>query len=77
MQNNCITGLLNIQGVKVKNIKSNQNSLDIFIETTSKLQKCPCCGHYTKHVHDYRIQKIQHILIGSKPSYLYLNKRRC
>ena len=76
MQNNCITGLLNIQGVKVKDIENNENSLNVFIETTSKLQKCPCCGHYTKHIHDYRIQKIQHILIGSKPSYLYLNKRR-
>lgn len=76
MQNNCITDLLNIQGVKVKDIKNNENCLNVFIETTSKLHKCPCCDHYTKHIHDYRIQKIQHILIGSKPSYLYLNKRR-
>ena len=76
MQNNCITDLLNIQGVKVKDIKNNENSLDIFIETIPKLHKCPSCGHYTKHTHDYRKQKIQHISIGLKTSYLHLNKRR-
>lgn len=76
MQNNCITDLLNIQGVKVKDIKNNENSLDIFIETIPKLHKCPSCGHYTRHTHDYRKQKIQHISIGSKTSYLHLNKRR-
>ena len=76
MQNNCITKLLNIQGVKVKNIKNNSNSLDVYIETNPKLHKCPSCNHFTKRIHDYRIQKIQHVLIGSISSYLYLNKRR-
>ena len=76
MQNNCITELLNIQGVKVKDIKNNQNILEVYIETKPKLHKCPSCHYYTKHIHDYRIQKIQHVLVGSIQSYLYLNKRR-
>ena len=76
MQNNCITELLNIQGVKVKDIKNNENILEVYIETKPKLHKCPSCHYYTKHVHDYRIQKIQHVLVGSIQSYLYLNKRR-
>ena len=32
MQNNCITDLLNIQGVKVKDIKNNENSLNVLYE---------------------------------------------
>lgn len=75
MQNNCITNLLDIQGVKVKKVENNKN-LEIFIETKSKLHVCPSCNHFTKHVFDYRIQKIQHISIGQKPTFLFLRKRR-
>ena len=37
---------------------------------------CPSCHHYTKHVHDYRQQKIQHINIGKTVSFIFLKKRR-
>ena len=75
MQSNCITDLLNIQGVKVKEIKNNEN-LEIFLYTNPKLHRCPSCNNYTNKVHDYRVQKIQHIPIGGKKTILYLNKRR-
>ena len=75
MQSNCITDLINIQEVKVKEIKNNEN-LEIFIETKPRLHTCPSCNHYTKNIHDYRVQKIQHIPIGNKKTILYLNKRR-
>lgn len=75
MQNNCITDLLNIQGVKVKEIKNNEN-LEVYLETKPKFHVCPSCKRFTKRIHDYRIQKIQHFSIGNKRTYIYLNKRR-
>ena len=76
MQNNNIIKLLGIQGVFLKNIKEYDNYLEIYIETKRKMQQCPCCNFLTNKVHDYRIQKIQHISIGKKLSFLILNKRR-
>lgn len=75
MQNNYIANLLSIQGVTVKKVENNGN-LDIYIETKSKLHKCPCCERYTKRVHDYYDQKIQHISIDTKSTFLHLKKRR-
>ena len=72
----------NIESILIRIIRKyyinadNENILEVYIETKPKLHKCPSCHYYTKHVHDYRIQKIQHVLIGSIQSYLYLNKRR-
>ncbi len=76
MQKNNIIKLLGIQGVLVKNIKESENSLEINIETKRKIQQCPSCKYFTNKVHDYRIQKIQHISIGKRLTFLNLNKRR-
>lgn len=71
-----IIKLLGIQENLVKKVQRNENSINIWIETKPKLHICPSCNHYTKHIHDYRIQKIQHINIGQTTSYLFLKKRR-
>ncbi len=76
MQKNNIIKLLGIQGVLVKKIKESENSLEINIETKRKIQQCPSCKYLTNKVHDYRIQKIQHISIGKRLTFLNLNKRR-
>lgn len=76
MQKNNIIKLLGIQGVLVKSIKENENSLEINIQTKRKFVKCPCCHYLTNKVHDYRIQKIQHVTIARKIVFLILNKRR-
>lgn len=71
-----IIKLLGIQENLVKKVQRNENSINIWIETKPKLHICPSCNHYTKHIHDYRTQKIQHINIGQTTSYLFLKKRR-
>lgn len=76
MQKYNIIKLLGIQGVCVKNIKESENSLEINIETKRKMQQCPSCKYMTNKVHDYRIQRIQHISVGKKLTFLNLNKRR-
>lgn len=76
MQKHNIINLLGIQGVLVKNIKEKENSLEISIKTKRKIQQCPSCKYLTNKIQDYRIQKIQHVTIGKKTTYLILNKRR-
>lgn len=76
MQNNNIIKLLGIQGVLVKYIKESENCLEINIETKRKMQQCPSCKFFTNKVHDYRTQRIQHISIGKRLTFLNLNKRR-
>ena len=72
MHKNNIINLLGIQENLVKKVERNQKSINIYLESKPKLHICPSCHHYTKHVHDYRNQKIQHINIGQVVSYLYL-----
>ena len=76
MQKKNIIKLLKIQGVLVKNIEISENSIELHIETNPKYHVCPSCKCKTKHTHDYRNQKIQHINIGQLQSYIILRKRR-
>lgn len=76
MQKHNIIKLLGIQGVLVKNIKESENFLEINIETKRKIYQCPSCKYLTNKIHDYRIQRIQHVSIGKKLVFLNLNKRR-
>lgn len=71
-----IINLLGIQENLVKKIERNEKSINIYLESKPKLHICPSCHCYTKHIHDYRIQKIQHINIAQVVSYLFLKKRR-
>ena len=76
MQKKNIIKLLKIQGVLVKNIEISENSIELHVETNPKYHVCPSCKCKTKHTHDYRNQKIQHINIGQLQSYIILRKRR-
>jgi len=68
--------LLGIQDVNVKKIEGIEKGVNIYIETKAKLHFCPSCKNSTKHTHDYREQKIQHIQMNRLTTYLILNKRR-
>lgn len=76
MQKNNIIKLLGIQGVLLKSINEHQNHLEINIETKRKMQQCPSCKYMTNKIHGYRFQRIQHISIGKKLTFLNLRKRR-
>lgn len=71
-----IINLLNLQDKPVKNIKFVDNNIFIYLETKTKYHTCTSCKGRTKHVHDYRVQKIQHVKINDFNSYLILKKRR-
>ncbi len=68
--------MLDIQGVKVKNIKNVGGKVFVNVDTPVSSQVCPSCKESTSYVHDYRIQIIQHFKVGHIPVHLVLNKRR-
>lgn len=76
MQSNCTKNLLNLEDVKIKNVKHSYNGIYIHIETDSKPQICPCCGNETSRIHDYRYQTIKDLPFQLKDTYLVLRKRR-
>lgn len=68
--------MLDIQGVKVKNIENMDGKTKVYVETSVSSHVCPSCKESTNHVHDYRIQIIQHFKVGDIAIQLVLKKRR-
>ena len=53
--------LLDLQGVKITNIKQLDGLTEIYLEHKSRAGKCPHCGTYCGTIHDYREQRIKDI----------------
>jgi transposase len=68
--------LLGLKEVIVKNVRQLPNKTEIFIELPRKPHVCPCCGHKTSYVHDYRCQTVKDIPAFGKYTSLILRKRR-
>lgn len=68
--------LLNLSGVLIKDIIHTENQTIFEIEMQRKPHTCPCCGHSTQHIHDYRKQKIKDIPAFGSHTILLLRKRR-
>ena len=68
--------LLNLSGVLIKDMIHAENKTIFRIEMKRKPHTCPCCGHSTQRVHDYRKQKIKYILTFGSYTIILLRKRR-
>jgi transposase len=67
---------LNLEGVYIKKVVQADSFIEIFIQSHPTKQICPCCGTYTKRVHDYRLQEVRDISLQGKQVILVLRKRR-
>lgn len=67
---------LNLEGVYIKKVVQADSFIEIFIQSRPTKQICPCCGAYTKRVHDYRLQQVRDIPLQGKQVTLVLRKRR-
>lgn len=65
-----------LEGVKVTRTEENEGSYNLFVEIPRKYHRCPACQEQTYRIHDYRIQKIQHLKIFERTSFLFYRKRR-
>jgi Transposase and inactivated derivatives len=68
--------LLGLEDVLIKNIKQNNNLIEINIELNKKEHICPSCKQITANIHDYRIQTVKDIPAFGKSIVLKLRKRR-
>jgi transposase len=68
--------LLGLKGVIVKNVRQLPQRIEIVVELPRKPHICPCCGHQTSCVHDYRWQTVKDIPAFGKHTVLILRKRR-
>ena len=76
LSNNYTEKLIDLKGVKVKNIIQSEKITTIEMEMELREQHCPCCGAATRTVHDYRAQPIRDIPAFGKEIILLLRKRR-
>ena len=74
--NNCITKFLDLGNVSVENVQVYFDEIVVDVKTDSMQVECPHCGHSTKRVHDYRIQKIKDVPYNGKNVIIRLRKRR-
>jgi transposase len=68
--------LINLKGFCVENFEICDNEINIYGKMELKEHTCPCCGHKTTKVHDYRNQKIKDISMFAKQVYIVIKKRR-
>lgn len=77
MQNDFITKLIDLKGIKVIKFRNRERRVRIHIELPIKEHTCPCCHSKTTRIHDYRYQLIKDIpFYYNKECYLYYRKRR-
>lgn len=76
MHLNCIMSFPGLEEVYVKKVECVDGCYHLHIECERKKHKCPSCGTYTQKIHDYRIQRIQHLKLFERKSLLFYRKRR-
>ncbi|GGJ75407.1 ISL3 family transposase [Virgibacillus kapii] len=65
-----------LEEVNITKSEEVEGSLLLHINVPRKPQRCPVCGERTRRVHDYRTQKVQHLKVFERTSYLFYRKRR-
>ena len=76
MQSNCIKDLLNLNDIKVKNVKNVKNSMEFYIELSISEQICPYCRAKTKYIKNYYTQPVKDIPVYFKSTTLIFKKPR-
>ena len=73
---NFIMDIPGLKGVVLKKVEQVDEKMQMHIEMEKKLHRCPQCKNWTKRVHDYRIQKIQHLKWFERTTLLFYKRRR-
>ncbi len=65
-----------LEDVIITRTEELEGSYYLHVKLPIKKHKCPACGELTSRVHDYRTQKIQHLKLFERTTYLLYRKRR-
>ncbi|WP_246946200.1 ISL3 family transposase [Bacillus pinisoli] len=73
---NLIMNLPGMKDVLVKKVVEAGEFIQIHLELERRIHRCPTCDQRTKRVHDYRIQKIEHLKWFERKTQLFYRRRR-
>lgn len=65
-----------LQGVTVLHADEREGVVHLQVVVPRKQSRCPACGTWTRRVHDYRWQRVQHTAWFERPTVLHYRKRR-
>lgn len=68
-----LPGLEDVTVTKTEEVGEN---FYVHLELPRKSHRCPACGEKTNRVHDYRTQKIKHLKVFERTTYIFYRKRR-
>lgn len=71
-----ITNFPGLEEMIITKTETVEDSFHIHVEMKRTPHRCPVCGERTTRVHDYRVQKIKHLKMFERISYLFYRKRR-
>ncbi|MFC2949124.1 ISL3 family transposase [Virgibacillus sediminis] len=64
------------ENTKILKLEKAESAYHIHVQLPKKTHRCPDCGTMTERIHDYRSQKIQHLKLFERKTYLFYRKRR-
>lgn len=67
---------LGFEGVIVTKVEKVEGTIHFHVECERKPHPCPNCGELTDKVHDYRIQKVKHLKLFERFTFLFYRRRR-
>ena len=65
-----------LEEVNITKSEEIEGDLHLHIELPVKVHRCPKCGEQTSDIHDYYTQKVKHLKMFERTSYLFYRKRR-
>ncbi|PLR90795.1 ISL3 family transposase [Bacillus sp. T33-2] len=71
--------IINIPGLEeatVTRVEERHNVVCLFVEMERKVHRCPSCDQRTRRVHDYRMQKIDHLKWFERKTQIFYKRRR-
>jgi transposase len=68
--------LLGLKDVQVVDVQETEDSIEITLHPTRTSHPCPHCQRESTRIHDYRMQRMQHVRYGPRSLYYRLRKRR-
>jgi transposase len=65
-----------LKGSTLTNVEEVGEVVRLYVEMERKVHRCPTCNERTNKVHDYRIQKIQHLKWFERKTQIFYKRRR-
>ncbi|WP_046133074.1 ISL3 family transposase, partial [Bacillus thermotolerans] len=65
-----------LKGSILTNVEEVGEVIRLYVEMERKVHRCPKCNQRTSKIHDYRIQKIQHLKWFERKTQIFYKRRR-